>query len=258
MFLHQFRSMLASRENGVLRSSFAGFCTVSKPFPIFVSPPFFLSPCSLAYGRVSPLSESCCFHLHYSYNRVDSGLEKTVSSLEKNLCSHHRHNLTNKARSQRTYCITQPHKSCFSLLWDRDESRKNTPPSEYNAVYVAKSWAHCSKIARLNVFTELWKQVGESIPPSRARRLFCAQYNWVLWGNDLATSLPSPSSLLFPPFLWFRDERCGLTQGYRRCSWILWQLAPAIRSHRRCLISGPQPSLQRSFLLPQYVIECIS
>ena len=46
--------------------------------------------------------------------------------------------------------------------------------------------------------------------------------------------------------------------GPRRCSWILWQLAPAIRSHKRCLISGPQPSLWRSFLLPEYVIGCIS
>ncbi len=46
--------------------------------------------------------------------------------------------------------------------------------------------------------------------------------------------------------------------GPRRCAWILWQLASAIRSHRGCLISGPQKSLQRSFLLPQYVMKCIS
>lgn len=82
--------------------------------------------------------------------------------------------------------------------------------------------------------------------------LFCLVIEFFFFFEVMTLQLPALP--LLPPLSCDSEmEEMQFDAGPRRCSWILWQLVPAIRSHRRCLISGPQPSPRRSFLFPQYV-----
>ena len=106
----------------------------------------------------------------------------------------------------------------------------------------------------------------KSVPPFCARGLSCVCK--VIRLSEVMTLQLHIRPFAPPPqhththththFPMIQRQEMQFDAGRGGCCWVLWQLAPAIRSHRGCLISGPPPSLWRSFLLPQYVIECIS
>lgn len=145
---------------GCLLQGVASTHFIISVFSLYIYIFLFLSPNSVTKTNSGELSESCCFNLRHSYYRVVKlvpSLANFIAIIEVNITSLIKYTL--REQTVLNSCTEVRSWSCFFFCSCDWKKNWNTLPSEYYAVCVDKLWTRCSKIARLNVFIELWKQV---------------------------------------------------------------------------------------------------